>query len=296
MHSAIDQVRAIKAWGWHDMQLVPTSCPTVMTPFAMVGAKKVCSKDDMLAAGWSWTGCAVDYHGGSSLCSGIWCHSLAEMHLHVPPLAGSGTCTATWRNDYSNAADNGFVRLMKNGVQIGEALALEAKTVTFPYAAGDALELWEGFAIAKADENWLSCDTGAAATAVVTGPVVVDNALVCGSKAEMLAAGWTWTGCSYDHHGGDSLCGGIWCHSEEEMHLHVPMSGGPSTCTATFQNAYSNTASNGFVRLMKNGQQLEEALANEEKTVSFTYAEGDLIEIWEGFAIAKANTNWLQCS
>jgi hypothetical protein len=298
MHMALNQDRDDEAWGWHDMKMVPTSCPLVMTPFAMDAARQVCSKNDMLAAGWSWTGCTLDHHGGSSLCSGIWCHSQAEMHLKVPPLAGTGTCTATWRNDYTNTADNGFVRLMKNGVQLGEARATQTKTVTFSYTAGDELELWEGFAIAKADENWLQCDTGAAATAVVTAPVAVDKALVCGSKAEMLAAGWTWTGCSYDHHGGDSLCGGggIWCHSQEEMHLRVPLTGGPSTCTATWQNAHGYTSSTNFVRLMKNGQQLGEAMALEEKTVTFTFAEGDEIEFWEGFAIVKVSANWLHCS
>lgn len=297
MYMAIDQARSDEAWGWHDMKLEPTACPPEKKPFALESAKKVCSKSDMLAAGWSWTGCPNNHHGGSSLCAGIWCHSEAQMHLKVPPLAGSGTCTATWQNAHNSGVGNNFVRLMKNGEQLGEALANEEKTVTFSYTEGDELELWEGFAIAKATEDWLSCDTGAAAAAVVSAPVNVNKALQIDSREIMLAHDWTWTGCGGGiTSDGSSLKNGIWCSGTTEMHLRVPLEGGPSTCTATFQNAYSNTGATGFVRLMKNGQQVGEALAGETKTVTFTFADGDQIDLWEGFAIAQATGNWISCS
>jgi hypothetical protein len=127
------------------------------------------------------------------------------------------------------------------------------------------------------------------------GKVDVSAALVTSSKSAMLAAGWSWTGCTTSHHGGDNLDSGIWCHSQEEMHLKIPMSGGPSWCTATFMNGYGNTAANGFVRFMKNGVQLGEARANSQATVSFEYHAGDALELWEGFAIAKVPANWIQC-
>jgi len=127
------------------------------------------------------------------------------------------------------------------------------------------------------------------------GKVDVSAALVTSSKSAMLAAGWSWTGCTTSHHGGDNLDNGIWCHSQEEMHLKIPMSGGPSWCTATFMNGYGNTAANGFVRFMKNGVQLGEARANSQATVSFEYRAGDALELWEGFAIAKVPANWIQC-
>jgi hypothetical protein len=122
-------------------------------------ANVIASKSEMLAAGWSWTGCAQNDHGGENLLTqGIWCHSQKQMHLKVPSLYGSGRCTATWSNAYSNTGHDGFVRLMKNGVQLGEAKAHQTKTVTFDYVEGDELEFWEGFAIAKTPQNWLTCE------------------------------------------------------------------------------------------------------------------------------------------
>jgi hypothetical protein len=295
MFMDINQERADEAWGWHNMKLEPTSCPTVHVPFELASASEISSRNAMLAAGWSWTGCPVDYHGGDNLLNGIWCHSEAQMHLKVPPLGGTGTCTATWSNGYGGVGGEGFVRLMKNGQQLGEALANEEKTVTFSYTAGDELEFWEGFAIAKAKAGWLQCDTGAAATSAVNVAVDTTSALVIDTKTNMLAAGWTWTGCSRVHHGGDSLANGIWCHSQEQMHLHVPLAGGPGSCTATFKNNHNYHSSENFVRLVKNGQTLATAMSMEEKTVDFTFAEGDNVEFWEGFAIIKVAPNWLHC-
>jgi len=126
-------------------------------------------------------------------------------------------------------------------------------------------------------------------------PVDVSNALVVSPLQQMFDAGWEWTGCAHNDHGGSHLVGGIWCHSQKQMHLKVPMSGGPSSCTATWSNAYSNTGADGFVRLMKNGVQLDEARANEQKTVTFDYKDGDAIEFWEGFAIIKVTADWLSC-
>merc|ERR1712216_212016 len=98
---------------------------------------------------------------------------------------------------------------------------------------------------------------------------------------------------------GSSLKHGIWCHSEAQMILHVPMPHIPigfvSACTATFRNNYFNTASNGFVGLRKNGQQIMHALANSEASITFDYVRGDKIELWEGFAIIQAKDNWLEC-
>jgi hypothetical protein len=128
-----------------------------------------------------------------------------------------------------------------------------------------------------------------------SGKVDLSAALVTSSKEAMLGAGWSWTGCTTGHHGGSNLDTGIWCHSQAEMHLKIPIKGGPAWCTATFMNGYGNTAANGFVRFMQNGKQLGEARANSQATVSFEYRAGDAIELWEGFAIAKVPSNWIQC-
>ena len=119
-------------------------------------AKKVCSKSAMLGAGWHWTGCAENDHGGSSPCAGIWCHSQKQMHLQVP-MSGTGRCTATWMNAHDSGVGDNFVRLVHNGNVIGEALRMETKTATFDFAAGDKLEVWEGFAIIKFAEDWIQC-------------------------------------------------------------------------------------------------------------------------------------------
>lgn len=122
-------------------------------------ANVINTKSNMLGAGWTWTGCPTTRHGGDSLQKGIWCHSEEEMHLKVPAISGSGKCTATWTNDYENTNNKGFVKLMLNGKELGDAKAHQTKTVTFHYNEGDKLEFWEGFAIAKTGANWLSCET-----------------------------------------------------------------------------------------------------------------------------------------
>lgn len=253
----------------------------------------VSSKQEMLDAGWSWTGCETNDHGGSSLSQGIWCHSGKQMHLKVPLTTSQSTrCTATWMNDYSGGGNDGFVRLMKNGVQLGEARQNQQSSVTFDYHPGDALEFWEGFAIAKVGADWIKCGI------IVDRPdnkIDISSALVISTKQSMLDAGWGWTGCTTSHHGGQSLQGGIWCHSGAQMHLKIPIKGGPAMCKAKWRNNYSGGGNDGFVRLMKNGVQLGEARQLEDASATFNYVPGDALEFWEGFAIAMVKPDWLVC-
>lgn len=118
------------------------------------------SKEEMFANGYTWTGCPTNHHGGSSLASGIWCHSEAQMHLKIP-LVGSGRCTAAFMNAHQSGVANNFVRLVLNGNVIGESVCTSAgcssKPVTFDFKLGDSLEFWEGFAIIKVGQNWLQC-------------------------------------------------------------------------------------------------------------------------------------------
>jgi hypothetical protein len=253
----------------------------------LANALVIDTKQNMLDAGWTWTGCSTGHHGGDSLANGIWCHSEEQMKLRVPMTGGPSWCTATWMNNYGGGGGNGFVRLMKNGVQMGQATQNQQASATFEYRAGDLIEIWEGFAIAKVSPDWLQCGP--------KPPVDVSAALVIGNKDQMFAAGWDWTGCAHNDHGGSHLQGGIWCHSQKQMHLKIPMRGGPSTCTATWRNDYSNSGADGFVRLMKNGHQIGEARASSDKSVTFDYVPGDQLEFWEGFAIIKVQSDWLQC-
>lgn len=123
-------------------------------------------------------------------------------------------------------------------------------------------------------------------------------ALAINSKADMLAAGWHWTGCPVSHHGGSSPKNGIWCHSQAQMHLQVPLVGS-GRCTATFTNNHRSSVGENFVRLVHNGHIIKESTCNGHgctaQTVTFDFSLGDKLEFWEGFAIIKLGDDWIKC-
>ena len=79
--------------------------------------------------------------------------------------------------------------------------------------------------------------------------------------------------------------------------MHVPLAGGPSTCTATFTNSNEEGRfGNHWVRLLLNGEILAEAGNMQTKTVTFDFKDGDDVVLQEGYAVMKFAADWIKCT
>ena len=117
-----------------------------------------------------------------------------------------------------------------------------------------------------------------------------------GNAAAMAEAGFEMEGCDSTQVSGNMQTG-IWCPRQESLKMHVPLAGGPSTCTATFTNSNEEGRfGNHWVRLLLNGEILAEAGNMQTKTVTFDFKDGDDVVLQEGYAVMKFAADWIKCT